>query len=778
MNKIVLLDQGTINKIAAGEVVERPSAVVKELIENAMDAGANAITVEIKGGGIDLIRITDNGSGIPSEDIPVAFERHATSKIRSVEDLLTVSSLGFRGEALASISAVAQVELITKTRGALLGNRYVIEGGNEKDLEEIGCPEGTTFVIRNLFYNTPARKKFLKSAQTEAGYIGDFVERLALSRPDISFKFLNNNQLKLHTSGNGNLKDVIYHIYGREIAAELLEINENKDGIHIHGFIAKPIVSRGNRGYMNYFINGRYIKSNIISKGIEEGYKPYTMQHRYPMTALHFEMDSSLLDVNVHPTKMEVRFSDNQKIYQLVLSTISDLLAGKEMIPTVLLGSEKKEKKNEKKLAAEPFETGRKSIEQPKSKEEQKSINQQMNTEFQENGTALQNMNSPKNTSIENVAAKMVEKKGDYKSSESESVKKEASEALKLLEKFENIAKRQEERKQKNSYQSISEQRKIIRKELEMLEKSRLTNKQNKFEEALQPIEGQRNPKIEEVSSEMQPSLLKEDFSYRSNNNECIKPIKCEKVAEEAIEENSSEPIKKSEKITKDINKEEQSSITDQIIDKKNSEQISLFSEKLLDKEAKKHHHIIGQVFGTYWMVEYQDKLFMIDQHAAHEKVLFERTMKSMENKQFTSQLLNPPIILTLNMREQEALENYLPELTQLGFEIEAFGGREYSVRAIPGNLYGVEIMDFLMELIGSLLEEVHLKSSEIILEKVASMSCKAAVKGNTKLSYAEAEGLIDELMELENPYHCPHGRPVIVSMSKYELEKKFKRIL
>ena len=632
MGKIVLLDQSTIDKIAAGEVVERPSAVVKELVENAMDAGANAITVEIKGGGIDFIRITDNGGGISAEDIPAAFKRHATSKIRSVEDLLTVSSLGFRGEALASISAVSQVELITKTRDSLMGNCYVIEGSKEKSMEEIGCPEGTTFVVRNLFYNTPARKKFLKSAQTEAGYIGDLVERLAISHPNISFKFLNNNQLRLHTSGNGNLKDIIYHIYGRDIARELLEIDIQKGNLVIRGFIAKPIVSRGNRNYMNYFMNGRYIKSKIIGKAIEEAYKPYTMQHRYPMTALYFELDSNLLDVNVHPTKMEIRFADNQKIYQYILDAVSEALAGKEMIPEVTLvkEEEKKEKKEEKKISApEPFEE------------------------------------------------KRIEKE---------------------------------------------------KKEAEQKEKQR----------------------------EVAADVLREENSYMSPNS--VVPV------------NSSVPEPTPVTIVENI--------AEPIIKKENIQQVSVFSEKLLDKEAKKQHRIIGQVFGTYWMVEYQDKLFMIDQHAAHEKVLFEQTMKNIEEKQFTSQMLSPPIILTLNMKEQEALERYLPELTKIGFEIESFGGREYSVRAVPGNLFGIASMDFLMELIGSLLEEVHLKSSEIILEKVASMSCKAAVKGNTKLSYVEAEALIDELMELENPYHCPHGRPVIVSMSKYELEKKFKRII
>lgn len=710
MSKITLLDQNTIDKIAAGEVVERPAAVVKELVENAIDAGATAVTVEIKGGGIDLIRITDNGGGIVTEDIPIAFKRHATSKIRSVEDLLTVSSLGFRGEALASICAVAQVELITKTRGSLMGKRYVIEGSKEKSLEEIGCPDGTTFVVRNLFYNTPARKKFLKSAQTEAGYIGDFVERLAISRPDISFKFVNNNQLRLHTSGNGNLKEIIYHIYGRDIAGELLKINARKGNLGIQGFVAKPIVSRGNRNYMNYFLNGRYIKSNIIGKAIEEAYKPYTMQHRYPMTALHLTLDSRLLDVNVHPAKMEVRFTNNQEIYQFVMDTVSDALAGKEMIPKVILVKEEEKKEENKPTMPEPFEEKRKEKEKEKT-----DLHNDCNIEKQ--------IETKNNCDIKtHIKVKTEPLQKECKKEESVPVEK-------------NVFQKQNEsvltasKEEKQTAENVLE---IVQSESASKEIADAAKLIEKFE------------KLEKERKKTDTSVIKEDTSYMS----------------------------------KTVPAPEVKNIEEPIIGKKNSEQISLFSEKLLDKQAKKQHCIIGQVFGTYWMVEYKDKLFIIDQHAAHEKILFERTMKSLEKKQITSQMLNPPVILTLNMREQETLERYLPELTKIGFEIEEFGGREFSVRAIPANLFGIGTMDLLMELISSLMDEIHLKNSDVIMEKVASMSCKAAVKGNTKLSYAEAEALIDELLELDNPYHCPHGRPVIISMSKYELEKKFKRIV
>lgn len=657
MSKINLLDQGTINKIAAGEVIERPSAVVKELVENAMDAGATAITVEIKEGGISFIRITDNGTGIAKDEIALAFQRHSTSKIKSVEDLLTVSSLGFRGEALSSISAVSQVELITKVTGALMGSRYLIDGGQEKELEDIGCPEGTTFVIRNLFYHTPARRKFLKTPMTEAGYISELVQRMALSHPEISFKFLNNNQLKLQTSGNNKIKDVIYHIFGREIAAQLLEVECNSQNCNISGFAAKPIVSRGNRNYMNYFINGRYIKSTIINRAIEDAYKPYTMTHRYPFTALHFTIDSKLIDVNVHPTKMEIRFVENEKIYHMVLEAISSALKGKELIPELSLGKEpKKEELPKEKEIPEPFE-----------KERRESL-----------------------------------------------LQKEAHRTIAYVEK-------NPKKQQKHSL-------------TETVKETPVTYS-NTFQDRLQV---HALKEINKFSNEAETlndkAILKEETKA-------------------AMKENRTDKIEK-------------------------PQQLQFFEEKLLSEEGKKKHRIIGQLFRTYWIVEYEEKMFLIDQHAAHEKVLFERMMKNLREKEYSSQMLAPPIILSLSLREEEAFLRYKNTLEKLGFEIEGFGGKEYSVRAVPADLLGIAQIDLLMEFVDDLVEEKPVQSPDLILEKAASMSCKAAVKGNQKLSFQEAESLIDSLMELENPYHCPHGRPVIVSMSKYEIEKKFKRIL
>lgn len=604
MSEIVLLNQETIDKIAAGEVIERPSSVVKELVENAIDAQATAVTVEIKDGGISLVRITDNGCGIEKDQAPMAFLRHSTSKIRSVEDLLNVSSLGFRGEALSSIAAVAQVELITKTVSDLTGIRYVIEGSAEKEKEEIGAPDGTTFLVRNLFYNTPARRKFLKTAQTEAGYINTLVERLALSRPDISFKLIINNQIKLHTSGNSNAKDVIYQIFGRETAASLIEVSEKNDLFEVSGFIGKPVVSRGNRNFENYFINQRYIKSPLISKSLEDAYKNFLMQHQYPFCVLYFTFAGELLDVNVHPAKMELRFSRNEEIYQKLYDCIREKLTHREHIPAVSV-----------KETAAKKETG-----VPRKEE--------------------------------------------------------------IPEPFE-------------------------KKRLEKIKSS--VQKDSPYERKYPA------PPHAAAVQERQPEYVQEEIRYNG---------------------------------------------------------------EFLSEHAQKQHKIIGQVFETYWLVEYDEKLFIIDQHAAHEKVLYEKTMKTLKEKEFTTQLISPPMILTLDSQEEDALKMLKEEISRLGFSIEAFGGKEYAVCGVPGNLFNLDARQILLEILDSCEEIKKARTPELLLEKIASMSCKAAVKGNHALNTAEAETLISELLELENPYFCPHGRPTIISMDKNELEKKFKRIV
>ena len=663
MGKIAVLDQQTIDKIAAGEVVERPASVVKELVENAIDAGATQITVEIKEGGIGYIRITDNGSGMEKDDIPVAFLRHSTSKIRSADDLLGVSSLGFRGEALSSISAVAMVELITKTKENDLGSRCCIEGDVQKSLEEIGAPDGTTFIIRNLFYNTPARKKFLKSEMSEASAIHELMTHLAMSHPEVGFKVLIGGQMRIQTSGNGNLKDVIYHLYGRDVAMRLIEVDREEGPLHVRGFLGKPEISRGNRNYENYFVNGRYVKSKIIAKGIEDGYKTFMMQHRYPFVCLDIHMDGKMLDVNVHPTKMEMRFSNQNLVYDLLERMTKDALSGRELIPEVTLDEPKKQVVTPEKAPQQvpPVQT----LREPEStyqvqKPEQKVPLEKMWTtpEPQKEPVKPQNKN---------------------------------------LEYFmEQMRKRVEER--------------------------------YKAPEAPAPTE-------QTETTETAQSTVPEQSAT---------------VPETPVDE---KPPQK-------------------------PEQLDLFDGKLLSKEAAVHHVIIGQLFDTYWLVQFGEKLYIIDQHAAHEKVLYERLMKDLRNRTFQSQMLSPPIILNLSMQEEELFLKYRSCFTEMGFEIEEFGEKAYAVRAVPANLPGVARREILMELLDSLSDITRSGNSESLMDKVASMSCKAAVKGNHQMSAMEAKALIDELLSLENPYNCPHGRPTIISMSKYELEKKFKRIV
>lgn len=618
MPNIAILNQETIDKIAAGEVVERPCSVVKELVENAIDAGSTAITVEIKEGGISFIRITDNGCGIERDQVAVAFYRHSTSKIRSAEDLLTVKSLGFRGEALSSISAVARVELITKTYDELTGTRYVIEGSKELSNEEIGAPDGTTFIVKDLFYNVPARRKFLKTAQTEGSYISDMVEKLALSHPDISFKFINNYQTKLHTSGNGNRKDIIYHIFGREISSSLLAVKHECEYFKVEGFIGKPVITRGNRNYENYFINGRYVKSNILSRAIEEAYKSFLMQHQYPFTVLYFTFFSEL-DVNVHPTKMELRFDNNNEIYVELCDTIYAILSRKEMIPEVPVDSTPAPKKivhEYKEPIPEPFEKRR----------------------------------------INEVRA--AESRSVYGQSVTSAVK---------------------------DYSAI--------------EPAVKTPKTSTAYEPAQAVTGTQQT-------------------------------------------------------------------------------LGDYDKVFLTESSKKQFSIIGQLFKTYWLIEFEDKLYIIDQHAAHEKVLYEKTMARLANKDFTSQRISPPIVMTLDARECEMLEKYRPQIEQFGYEVEHFGGKEYMISAIPDNLFNIDMKDLFIEMLDDFSNATGRQTPDIITEKVASMSCKAAVKGNDKLTLPEINKLIDELLSLDNPYNCPHGRPTIISMSKYEIEKKFKRIV
>ena len=705
MRKIAVLDQNTIDKIAAGEVVERPSSVVKELVENAIDAGATAITVEITDGGKKLIRITDNGSGMDAEQVPLAFLRHATSKIEKVEDLTHIASLGFRGEALSSIAAVSQVELITKTPSGISGTRYVIEGGKEQSLEEMGAPEGTTFLIRNLFYNTPARSKLLKSDMTEAGYINTLMEQLALSHPEISFKYIQNRQVKLSSSGNYSVKDVIYSVYGREIAKALLDVSYENDFMKIEGFVGKPEISRGNRTFENYYINGRYVKNKIITKAIEDGYKGLVMQHKFPFVSLRIEMDGNDLDVNVHPAKREVRFARETEVYTAIYETVRKVLTHRELIPQVSVGKDEPTSRTEQIKPGnipEPFEVKRRQEMYGHPNRTANIASHAASTASEVRSSTAPVPSIPYNKPTNGTAS--------YGSAESAHNSSASS-----ADKYKHV-------------DSLREN----------------------------PVyESQPFTKEEE---EMFSGTLKDGRNENSVAETADYEVISEKPAESAPPEVDNEPIKSQKQ--------------------EPPKQLELFEERLLAPESRSRHRLIGQLFDTYWLVQFEDNFYIIDQHAAHEKVYYERFVKQFQSQNIQSQYVSPPLIVSLSLEEENLLKANKKYFRDFGFEIEPFGGREYSISAVPSSLLGMTEEELFLEMLDHLTADGSKDAFEIFASRLATMACKAAVKGNHSMSPQEADKLIDELLTLENPYNCPHGRPTIISMSKTEIEKKFKRIV
>lgn len=675
---IKVLDQSTINKIAAGEVVERPSSVAKELVENAIDAGATAVTVEIKDGGMSFIRITDNGAGIEKEEVPTAFVRHATSKIMTIEDLLSVSSLGFRGEALASIAAVSQVECITKTAHALTGLRYEIHGSKEIASEEIGAPTGTTIIVRNLFYNVPARKKFLKTAMTEGSYITELITRLSLSHPEVSFKYIINGSNKIATSGNGKLQDVIYHIYGKDVSTNLLPVKRSVGDFAVEGYVGKAYVSKGNRSFEHYFVNGRYIRSSIVTKAIEEAYKSFVMIHKFPFTALHFTLDSNKLDVNVHPTKMEFKYAEGEQLFAFVKDSVRQALLQEEMIQDVSLRTAKEERA----ITIEQQRQSTLHVPEPFEKEARAVRYQQAVVSRQ---AEMQKKNLQAQISQDNLKSEV---------------------------------------RKTNPATGVSE-----------------TKHQNESESFI-------NQEINPVSCEMQPEINNTiPIETKINNNVVLDSSNT--TDSDSISGRSDTP----------------------------NEQLTMPVEQFISKDARKKHRLIGQVFKTYWMIEYDNKLYIVDQHAAHEKVMFERLMKQLADKQVLSQQLLPPKVLHLDSVEHEAVICHMELFEQTGFDIEDFGDDSIVVRAMPDDIMGVDPQLLLDALLNSLTEDIGKLSLDFFVEKLSGMACKAAIKGNTEITTMEADKLIDEMLTLDNPYNCPHGRPTMISLTKTELERKFKRI-
>jgi len=760
LRKIAVLDQNTIDKIAAGEVVERPSSVVKELVENAIDAGATAVTVEITDGGKKLIRITDNGAGIEADQIPLAFLRHATSKIEKVEDLEQIASLGFRGEALSSIAAVSQVELITKTPSAVSGSRYIIEGGVEHSLEELGAPEGTTFLVRNLFYNTPARNKFLKSDMTEANYIHTLMEQLALSHPEISFKYIQNRQVKLHSSGNYSVKDVIYSVYGRDITKALLDAEFENDFMKITGFVGKPEIARGNRSFENYYINGRYVKNNIITKAIESAYKGFLMQHKFPFVSLQMQMEGNDLDVNVHPAKREVRFAREQEVYEAVYDTVRKALMGREMIPKVTLGKSEPVKKEE------PVKPS--SVPEPFEKKRREQLCGHAEKEIKETGISGDRAYAGAGAFVPEKTKSWMERPAyqstvkepsvSYSASHTTETKKPQVFSASEEDLFQGTLreKQEEELKRETETKLPAEEN----RELKNTGRSQMKN--------TVPVSQNTNQKKEHWISEKE------------------KPESGDFLSEPAeITHTSDSPEKTAQNLETVISVETEPGISAAESDQNSHEmaeqeprQLELFEEKLLAPESRERIRLVGQIFDTYWLAQFGDNFYIIDQHAAHEKVYYERLVKSFREKTVDSQYLNPPLIVTLNLQEENILKENQKYFSQFGFEIEEFGGKEYRISAVPATLYGFSEEALFLEMLDQLSGSGEKDALDIFASRLATMACKAAVKGNHAMSAKEAEKLIDELLTLDNPYHCPHGRPTIISMTRTELEKKFKRIV
>lgn len=716
---IKVLDQNTINKIAAGEVIEKPSSVIKELVENSIDSGATAVTVEVKGGGLSFLRVTDNGAGIKKNEVKLAFLRHATSKLVTVEDLLSISSLGFRGEALASIAAVAQVEMITKTADDVTGLRYQIHGGKEISSEEIGAPGGTTIIVRNLFYNTPARKKFMKTDATETSYIYDLMCRICMSHPEISFKFIANGTDKLFTSGNGKLRDIIYHIYGRDITSNLLEINAENDYMKISGYIARPCISRGNRSFEGYYVNHRYIKSAVLTKAIEDAFRTFVMIHKFPFTEINFQVRPDLLDVNVHPTKMELKFANSQDIYSFTYNAIRETLLFKELIPDVAPGKDPKPetfKQRDVGNAPEAFENKRR---EEIVRAEERTVPQSQ----PEQHRPAEPQNQPE----------------QLRSAETQT----SPQQLCPIEP-----------------QTSSQP---VHPVIEIIDETSSSN--NKGSDVID------NNKTEKPAG---------NYIYADRNNDLERAIvQNRNVVNESPAYTAPAPARPS--VTAATQDSTVSAASDAAYIEeagKKYVQQDMFQEKFLTKEARAKHRLIGQLFKTYWLIEYDGKFFIMDQHAAHEKVKYEELMENYRNKKIYSQYLMPPAVVTLSAAEIEFLHENMEMFEALGYQIENFGGREFKLNAVPDNLFGLDGRELFIDFIADASSSAKKVTIDTFIHKLSTMACKAAIKGNTEISFKEADALIDQLLKLENPYTCPHGRPTVISMTEAEIEKKFKRIV
>lgn len=885
---IRLLDDLTIDKIAAGEVIERPVSVVKELVENSIDAGATNISVEIKGGGIDYIRVTDNGSGIPYEEVPTAFLRHATSKIVSSEDLFFLNTLGFRGEALASIASVSHVEMMTKSSTDLMGTRIMLDGGNVKEYKQTGTPEGTTIIVKDLFFNVPARKKFLNSPSSEGTKIIEMMEELVLCNPKVAIQLIINGNVRLQSNGSGNIKDIIYRIYGKEVFDLLLPLDYEDDFIKISGFITKPEACRPTRSGENYFINERFVKNDFITRGIEEGYRNFLMQHKFPFVVLFIKLDSFGLDINVHPAKSEIRITNGEFLVDIISKTIKKQLSESELIPSAFVF---KEEKKALERQPEPFETKllkneyvikkgydtktplaesmnakevddkskefqidftEETVEEPtlpklgmlsqgntiqyKSKsdllaekmqqeeevDEIKSINDLTkdldldnkdieNSESKVNiiEEALNNDSSKENKvdSKEEVENISLDKDESLKSTENTTDEKSENEVEESIDITKDLKISENESKDTNvdafaewfknlddvddapdiTLEDDNEEIEEIRtgtqrsaasiSNEEAILKNKLSSKPVKVVEEIKPI-NKIEPEEEKTIFTVKksnplpaPQNTDKQYSYEPKVAFRVKTFDSnenKKIENELPKKESATMFKKVDRFG-DSNKKESKPVEEQTV---------IFTEKTLDSSKLSKFEIIGQVFNTYWLISIENELLIMDQHAAHEKVLFEKFMEKFKTQSIETQTLVVAQVVSLGKAEIDCYMKYKEEFEKFGFIINDFGDRDLFIRGVPADLFGANAKDLFMDILSELINVSPSLHIGIIEDRIATRACKAAIKGNQKISKDECQKLLEYMFKLENPYQCPHGRPTLIRITKSDLEKMFKRIL
>ena len=770
MGNIVLLDELTINKIAAGEVIERPASVIKEMVENSIDAGATNITVEIKNGGISFIKVTDNGKGIAADDLEIAFERHATSKIRSADDLNTVTSMGFRGEALASIAAIANVEMISKTENQDIGYRVVVEAGDVLEKEEAGCRTGTTITVKNLFFNTPVRYKFLKKDYTESGYIEDVITRIALVNPNVAIKLINTGKTVIQTNGNGELKDVIYSIYGKDVANGILDVSYNYEDIKIEGVIGKPEIARSNRSNQLFFVNKRYIKDKTLTAATEQAYKGLIPIGKFGFVVLNIEMNPAKVDVNVHPAKLEVRFQEENKIFQSIYHAIKDTLLKGELVADT--SKNVLESQNRIDRSALSFEERLKNLREAKKdnsntqgglfgfrKQNEKQIEEYTNEEskIKTNTNIVEDLYNKKEDEnkiqdqVMDSQATTVFKLG------ADSNPVDTSEVLAQLKKMQNQIQNDLDETQKTrviNLSDINEEYKINNNGVE----NNVSEENNNEDEQKPQVINIEDIKEENKNYDKQDELPKafQDMTKESKSSEDFNEMYTKTFGRAPISEEKTE---NNELNAVDIVKDN----------------VSIFETE--EEFKKPTYKFIGIVFKTYIILEIDKEMYILDQHAAHERIMYEKVKKNYYSENTKdSQMLLLPDVITLTHKEMEIAKENISMFNKAGFSLEEFGENTIKLTGVPTVCIDLDTKELFLETLDEINTVARTAKQEKEEKFIATVACKSAVKANMALTKEEVDNLMDQLLKLPNPFTCPHGRPTVIKMTKYDIERKFAR--